>query len=202
MISCLGDRAAASFGEHGEVRQDIHAGLVVRTRRAVAQQAHIAHPHPLDGARVVEQRFGSGEAGEQIDAQALGFGCEPGRELAQRDDIVAVVVDRRAGGHRLRHDFDEKIRNRLEGPRLGEHAKIVFARGNLHARVLRRPFGQQLSSGPGSITAPDKRMRTYRRGLFQHAYALLGVSCFRRIAQARPAGPPPTIATSYSMTSR
>ena len=49
-------------------------------------------------------------------------------------------------------------------------------------------------------------MRADLRALFQHADADLAAcpraSCFSRIAAESPAGPPPTMTTSYSMLSR
>ena len=62
-----------------------------------------------------------------------------------------------------------------------------------------RHSGSNASSGPGSMTAPEmecaptaepfSRMQTLRSGL----------SCFRRMAHDRPAGPAPTMAMSYSI---
>ncbi len=52
------------------------------------------------------------------------------------------------------------------------------------------------------MTAPDSECAP-RLAAFSSTQTLkAGLSCFRRIAQASPAGPAPTIATSYSMTSR
>jgi hypothetical protein len=49
----------------------------------------------------------------------------------------------------------------------------------------------------------DVQLRAPKPAAFSSTQTLkLGLSCFRRMALARPAGPAPTIATSYSMTSR
>src|ERR1700738_78459 len=65
-----------------------------------------------------------------------------------------------------------------------------------------RQFGNSFSIGPGSSTAPDREWAP-RAAAFSSTQTLkAGLICFRRIAQASPAGPAPTIATSYSMTSR
>ena len=59
---------------------------------------------------------------------------------------------------------------------------------------------------PGSITAPD-RMWAPISDPFSSTATLTSAPaaaafCFRRMAADRPAGPPPTITTSYSMASR
>ena len=65
-----------------------------------------------------------------------------------------------------------------------------------------RQPGSSSSRGPGSMTAPD-RMWAPISALFSITATISsGFSCFRRMAQDSPAGPAPTMMTSYSMTSR
>src|SRR5690606_38078488 len=67
---------------------------------------------------------------------------------------------------------------------------------------LSRQPGSSASSGPGSITAPDRMCApTVAPFSITHTEGS-GASCLSRIANARPAGPAPTVTTSYSMTSR
>ncbi len=74
--------------------------------------------------------------------------------------------------------------------------------GTQIAGACSRHDGSNSSSGPGSSTAPEREWAP-RLAAFSRTQTLRsGFSCFRRMAQAKPAGPPPTIATSYSMTSR
>src|SRR6476659_781651 len=62
--------------------------------------------------------------------------------------------------------------------------------------------GKSASSGPGSITAPD-RMCAPTVAPFSITHTLSsGLSCLSRIANDNPAGPAPTVTTSYSITSR
>ena len=52
------------------------------------------------------------------------------------------------------------------------------------------------------MTAPDRECAPRLAAFSSTQMLKSGFSCFRRMAHARPAGPAPTIATSYSMTSR
>ena len=54
----------------------------------------------------------------------------------------------------------------------------------------------------GSITAPDSVCAPGSLPFSSTTTETSAFSCFRRMAVARPAGPPPTTTTSYSMASR
>jgi len=65
-----------------------------------------------------------------------------------------------------------------------------------------RQPGISASIGPGSITAPESECAPNAAPFSSTQTLRSAFSCLSRIAQARPAGPPPTITTSYSITSR
>src|SRR5580704_5083283 len=65
-----------------------------------------------------------------------------------------------------------------------------------------RHCGNSASSGPGSMTAPESACAPMAEAFSSTQMLVSGLSCLSRMAQARPAGPPPTMAMSYSMTSR
>src|SRR5688572_24361647 len=65
-----------------------------------------------------------------------------------------------------------------------------------------RQFGNNCSSGPDSSTAPDSECAPTAEPFSRTQTLRSALSCFSRIAHARPAGPAPTITTSYSITSR
>src|SRR5262245_61546270 len=71
----LGDAAAAAFGEHGRPRADVGARRVVRTRLAIAAEAHVADAHARD-ASALDEPLRRGEAGKHVDAERLGAGGE------------------------------------------------------------------------------------------------------------------------------
>ncbi len=68
------------------------------------------------------------------------------------------------------------------------------------------PFSRQSGissfSARGSITAPDRICAPISLPFSTRQTEASGASCFRRIAAARPDGPPPTITTSNSIASR
>src|SRR6185312_16108238 len=65
-----------------------------------------------------------------------------------------------------------------------------------------RQPGSRASSGPGSITAPE-RICAPKVEAFSITHTVVsGWSCFSRVANDSPAGPAPTTTTSYSMVSR
>ncbi|MNI28559.1 hypothetical protein D3C73_823390 [compost metagenome] len=70
-----------------------HAGLVVVGVRTVAGHAHVAGGHAAHGAVVVVQHFNRGKAGEDVHAQRLGLLAHPFDDIAQADDVVALVVE-------------------------------------------------------------------------------------------------------------
>jgi hypothetical protein len=65
-----------------------------------------------------------------------------------------------------------------------------------------RQFGSSFSSAAGSSTAPESECAPTAEAFSSTQMLLSGLSCFRRMAQARPAGPAPTTTMSYSITSR
>ena len=65
-----------------------------------------------------------------------------------------------------------------------------------------RQPGSSSSSGPGSITAPDRTWAPMVEAFSITQTVVSGDFCFNRMAKDRPAGPAPTTTTSYSITSR
>src|SRR6185312_609147 len=65
-----------------------------------------------------------------------------------------------------------------------------------------RHSGASASSGPGSITAPDRACAPTAAAFSSTQTLRSCCNCFNRMAHDSPAGPAPTITTSYSMTSR
>src|SRR5882724_6527811 len=80
--------------------------------------------------------------------------------------------------------------------------KSSSAAGTFMPGYSRLHSGSSCSSGPGSSTAPDSEWAPTAEAFSRTHTLTAGLSCFRRIAHARPAGPAPTMTTSYCMTSR
>src|SRR5271170_6092433 len=58
----LRDAAAAALAEHGDLGVDLGAGRKIPSGLAVLFDPHVADAQSLDGARLVEQRFGARES--------------------------------------------------------------------------------------------------------------------------------------------
>src|SRR5690242_16167314 len=67
---------------------------------------------------------------------------------------------------------------------------------------LSRQPGSSASSGPGSITAPERIWAPTVEAFSITQTVVSGCNCLRRIANDSPAGPAPTTTTSYSIVSR
>ena len=78
--------------------------------------------------------------------------------------------------------------------------------GTVSGAPLLLPVGNQLVEGLGVEHRAGQDMRADLAALFEHAdrdfAAVSAASCLRRIAAVSPAGPAPTITTSYCIDSR
>jgi DNA polymerase len=83
---------AAAFGEQGVFGAQFHAGLEGVSGLAVMANAHVAGNDAEDAILVVVEHVGSGEAGVDLDAQALGLPGQPAGKRPKADDVVAVVL--------------------------------------------------------------------------------------------------------------
>src|SRR6185295_16079003 len=124
----LGEVAAHAVAEDGDLRQDVDAGLEGRLLLAVLPDATVASAHP-DDARAVHQDVLPREAREEVDPSRLYQTRQPANELVERDDVVAVVPQRR------RDDRQRELRG------LGEEIDVLVVhlggkRRALLARLL------------------------------------------------------------------
>ncbi len=132
-LDLLAQVAAAAFGEQGVLGQQFHARLVVGAGLAVAREAHVAGGDAAHRALVVVEYFGPGEAGIDLDAEGFGLGAKPAAELAQADDVIAVV--RKAAGQKHHRQIDEAV--------LRQEGKAVARHRGIHRCSLRLPVGHQ-----------------------------------------------------------
>ena len=152
----FGDRSAATFGQQCQPGVNVRTGRIVGPWGTVAIQAHIADAHPFDRPALIEQSLGRREARENVGAQALCLLREPRGELTERDDVVAVVVERRAVGHRARQQLHQQLGDGLERSLGREDSKGILSTAGTFMPWYSPPHsGNNCSSGPGSITAPE-----------------------------------------------
>ena len=192
----LGERAAHALGDQRVLGQEVHARRVVRLVLAVLADAHVAGADAAHRAVLVVEQLGAGKARIDLHAQRLGLLAEPAAEIAQADDVVAVVV------HQPRHQ------------EIGKRNEPVLVRNRNRSSVTWVSSGAPFSFQSGiSSFEPVRIDHRAREDVGADLRALLeqadrdfvlrsAASCFSRIAAASPAGPPPTITTSYSIDSR
>lgn len=132
----LADVPAAAFGEQGVLGPQLHAGGVVAFFRvAFAVDAEVAGDDAADHAVLVDQRFLGGEARIDLHAQSFGLLGQPAAEVAQGDDIVALVV------HGLGHEEVGHL-----GSALGalQDVDVVAGHRGIERRAEFLPVGEQL----------------------------------------------------------
>src|SRR5207302_838638 len=88
----FGQRAAAPFGEQGLLGAEFDAALIAFGRPAVLADAHIAGRDPLHSPGGVVQYLGRGKPRIDLDAERLGLASQPTAQIAETDDVVAVVA--------------------------------------------------------------------------------------------------------------
>ncbi|OIQ82638.1 hypothetical protein GALL_355700 [mine drainage metagenome] len=151
--------AARAFGEHRVFRAQLHAKLEVRPWFAVAAHAHIAGGDAAHDTGVVDQQLGGGEAGEDLDAQAFGLLRQPAHDVAQADDVIAVVAEA-IGLQRRRH------RARAAA---AEKQEQILGDWLQQRRALRLPVGQQLVERARVHDRARQDVRARLGSFLQHA---------------------------------
>src|SRR5262249_15420978 len=94
----LGEGGAAALGEQRVGATQLDAGLEVVGRLTVLADAHVAGGDAEDAAVLAVEHLGGSEARIDLDAKSFGLGGQPAAEVAEADDVVAVVVHLRWGG--------------------------------------------------------------------------------------------------------
>jgi len=148
-----------------------------------------ADAHALDRPGFIEQRFGGGESREHVDTKLLRLCAENGISCPR--ETMKLPWFAICGGvigslYRLR-----RVRNtnssRVAGTQIAGHARASWEQFVERTRLENRT---------------GERMSAEACSLFQHAHREFGLQLFQADGAGEAAGPPPTMATSYSMTSR
>ena len=89
-----GQVAPAALGEHGRLGGDVGAGLEVALLPALLVAALVAAAD-AEHVAVLDQQLRADGLGQDVRARLLGLLAQPAVELGDRDDVVAVVAERR-----------------------------------------------------------------------------------------------------------
>ena len=155
----LRQRSANAFGEQRVLRVQLHPFGVFGLVRSVLCNSHVAGCNALDRAIVVVQDLGRREARINLDAERLGLSTQPATDIAQADDVVAVVVQQRR--HRPVRD--------AEAAGLRENEEAVLRDLRRQRRTLLLPVGDQLVERDGIDHRTREDMRADFRSLLEDA---------------------------------
>ena len=153
----LRERAAHAFADHRHLREDVHAGLVVRLRLAVLVDAHVAGAH-ADHAPALDQQPVARESGVDVDARLLGALRQPLGGVGERHHVVTLLPEVR------RHDRDVQLAHRMEEPEAGIGAHV------LGGEALLLEIGDQLAQRLGIHARAREHVIADAGGLFQHQH--------------------------------
>ena len=129
---------------------------------AVLLETHVADPDTADRAVRLEERCRGREACKYVATERLGLGGQPRREIAERDDEIAVV----------RH-----LRRRRQpvALRSSKQRELVAPGRHLDAGVLGAPLREQRIERARLEDAARERVGANRCRLFQQAHVEFGL---------------------------
>jgi len=154
-IELLGEVAAHAVGEDRDLRHDVGAGLEGTFRLAVLADAAIAGAD-TDDASFLDQHVLPREAPEHVDAFGFHLIGEPLRKHAQRDDVVAVVLERR------RRD------RQAEPSAFGQEIDVVVVDRRAERRFPRLEIGNEILERRGIEEGTRELMDAGLAALFDH----------------------------------
>src|SRR4029079_6413098 len=91
----LRERPSRSFRDEGVLGAQFHTANEIAFRLTVAADAHSAVGNAANGATLVIKPFACSNAVVDFDAKLCGLLAEPFAELAEADDVIAVVLHQR-----------------------------------------------------------------------------------------------------------
>ena len=173
-LQLLRQGAVAALAEEGVLPVQLHPRLEAVLLLAVAADAEDAGGDPLDPSVVVKQHLGRGKAGIDLGAQGLGLLRQPATDVAQRHDVVALVVQLcRQGPDRHR-----------EGAFFAQHQELLGGHRAVQRGAFVLPVRDQLVQRPGVEDRAGEDMRADLGALFQNADADLPAGLGAQLAQA------------------
>ena len=196
----LGQVAERALGEHGRLRDHVRAGLEVAERLAVLAAAAVARAHAANDP-VGDQQLVGDRLGEDVGALLLRLLGEEARQLRDRDHVVAVVAEvRRHRLQRQRRPLGQQVDRVLGHLLVGERPVVgLEVRETAPASPAGFMFAPESSCAPATL--PFSSTATGTSPSFSVSSGSSASRSRSRFAQARPAGPPPAIATPTSIRS-
>src|SRR5690606_39730615 len=91
LLQLFRQRAAYALGNQRVLGAQFDARRVARLLLTIAADAHVAGRDTDHFAPVAVEHFGRGEAREDLDAELFRLAGQPAADIAERDDVVAVI---------------------------------------------------------------------------------------------------------------
>ena len=179
----LRERTARAFREKHVLAVQLHARREAVLGLAVAANAHVAGRNAIDRAVGVVENLGGGKARIDLDAQFLGLLAEPAHDVAETDDIVAVIA------HERRH---HEVRQR-EFAGWTQHEEPVARHLRRHRRALLAPVRDERVEADGIDHRARQDMRADLGTLLEdddtQVLARLGGDLLQADRGRQPGGP-------------
>src|SRR3954468_7582824 len=175
----LAEVAAGAFGEQRVFRAQLHAAGEAVLVMAVLGHTHVAGGNAHHRAVVIEQNLAGGKAGIDFNAQRFRFGREPAADIAEGDDIVAVIVHQRR-----HHQTGQTHRGGGRKP-----IETVVADLGLDRTVFVSPVRNEPVEADGIDDGAREDVRADLGSLLDHDHAGLGRKLFEPDRGREPGGP-------------
>lgn len=134
LLDSLCKGTSASFSENSLLRLNLNTGLVCRFQAAILSYAKVSSYNTADTAILVVLYLVTCNAWENVNSHGFCLLSEPLAEVAQTDDIVAVVV------YRFRQ---EKVGD-VDMLLLKQNGKLIMCHWGVQWGTLLLPVGTQL----------------------------------------------------------
>ena len=151
-------RPACAFGDDGVFALELHAATEAAGWLAVSAEPHVAGGNAGYGSVFVVEDLGRGKPRVDLHAQLRGLLAEPAADIAETDDVVAVIA------HERRHDEV----GYAQPARRPEVVKAVLGHGRLDRRTLRPPIRNERVEADWIDHGPRQDVGANLRTLLQH----------------------------------
>ncbi len=138
------------------------------------QAAHVAGGDAHHGASLVEKNFGTGKAWVDLDAERFGLFAQPAADVAERDDVVAFVVEA----------LRQEAARDLGGTVFGKDEEAVFGYRGIERGAVGLPVGQQFAQGARVHDGTGENMGADLSAFLDQADAEFGAVFCRQLFQA------------------
>src|SRR5215213_4784635 len=180
----LRERPAWSFTKHSHLRAQIDSGFVIGFWLPFLADTFVASAHAEHAIIFVVEQVSTGKLRKDVDARFFTFLTEPRSQTIKRDDVIAVVLQRRRRDGRPQRELRCEIK------------KVIFFYRRLERGTLLFKIWNQLAHSPRIHDGTGKNVRANRRAFLNYCdldvterFVFFDQSCeMQRAAQIRRAG--------------